>query len=193
MRVNRRDINQPQESRNTRRSWSLARVEFLEFSRDTFSLATVSVNISRIPNPFQHSHHYNAHRTTQLSGSKGHNYKGVWVVVVVVVVRVIAIAVTGRLRPSFYTYSVRPILRLFVRVPPPSPLPRSPLLWMVRLALIDSVFFSNISHMNLSDVLQPYMLVVCSYICNRVMHALSVCMHCLYLVLCGCPYVNFHV
>ena len=36
------------------------------------------------------------------------------------------------------------------------------------------ILFSNISHMNLSDVLLLYLLAVCSSICNWVMYALWV-------------------
>ena len=69
--------------------------------------------------------------------------------------------------------------RLLVPVPPSLPffnlilLFLSPLLSTVRSALIASVFCSNISQMNLSDVLLPDLLAVCSYMYNWMMYALS--------------------
>ena len=72
----------------------------------------------------------------------------------------IAIAVTGHLRPKISTsiqFHPYPVLMyacasgFFV------------LFWVIVAALIASVFVCSISHMNISDVLLPYLLVVCSY------------------------------
>ena len=82
----------------------------------------------------------------------------------------IAIAMTGHWRPSFYTHSVP--------ASPPDCLckclsPNCPLLLFIRWVLLDSVFFSNISHMKLSDVLLSHLLFVCSYMYNCVMYTLG--------------------